>query len=237
MLMQRIRRFRELRLRHALFFMLLPALFQACDSGRELEPPTARGEVYFPLEIGMTWEYSVDSIVFDDFRKQIDTHYYQIQLKILDSIDENGRWAHLTRRSIREGQTEQWRFLENGYLYRDNEHAMEKRQNRMEVKLGFPLALYKSWDGNLFNSEDEQLFEILWLHDPYSVKGIEYESTLQVLQRDESNILEKSYAEEVYQKNIGLIQKRIIEKRSDQIGQEIPKGFDCLYTLDKFYQE
>lgn len=127
-----------------------------------------------------------------------------------------------------------WQYLEDLYLYRDDYWAIEKRNNTMEVKLCFPLALYKAWDGNLFNLQEEAQFEILTLHEPLVVDGYAYNSTLEVLRKDVSNALQRSYSSEIYQKGVGLIQRREIEKRSDQIGQEIPRGYELTYTLEEF---
>jgi hypothetical protein len=206
----------------------------SCKKDVDDVAPIDRGVAYFPLKIGDTWVYEVDSISFDNFESQIDTHHYFVQLIVEDSIVRSNNTQFSVLRSIKTDSTGPWTFQSRLTFSRIGNYAQVNEHNETIIKLLFPLQLYAYWDGNLYNSQNEQLFEITDLHVPYNGRHVAVDSSLTVLQKDVMNALQRFYSFEIYGKNMGLLYRKHVEKRSQTIGQEIPKGFDVTYELKSF---
>jgi len=112
--------------------------------------------------------------------------------------------------------------------------VQEKMANKLFVKFIFPVSLFRTWDGNLFNTEAPEWYEYRQVHVPYQSANISADSSVQVVQRERFNALEEIYREEVYARNIGMVYRRTTDKRSTRIGQEIPDGYDCIYYLESY---
>lgn len=197
--------------------------------------PIDRGFEYFPLKIGNTWVYEMDSISFDNFESKIDTHHYFVQLVIEDSIVQTNGSLFTVVRSTKSDSVSPWTFHSRLTFSRIGNYAQVNESNESTIKLLFPLQLYNYWDGNLYNSRNEQRFEITDLHVPYRGRHVAVDSSLTVLQIDVKNSLQRFYSSEIYGKNIGMLYRKHVEKRSQTIGQEIPKGFDLTYELKSFH--
>ena len=71
----------------------------------------------------------------------------------------------------------------------------------------FPIHNQQYWDGNAFNTENKWEYSYDDIHQPYSVGGVSFDSTVTVFQRDELNSIKYEVASEVYAANIGMIYK------------------------------
>ncbi|MBL0341829.1 MAG: hypothetical protein IPP71_13370 [Bacteroidetes bacterium] len=94
----------------------------------------------------------------------------------------------------------------------------EKEENSTYVKLVFPITSSATWNGNLLNNFDPKLYEYQNLHQPLILAGINFDSTLTVLQIDDDNFIETMYEIEKYATGVGMIYKEqiFIEKDNTQ---------------------
>ncbi len=216
-------------------FLLITCLLWSNCRKDELETVNLnRGHDYFPIEIGFSWTYQVDSIVFNKFNERIDTLHYNVKFVAEDSIQDSIGSAIKMVKYIQQDTSFPWSFDSELVIQRDDNVLRVKQNNETITKLIFPLDLYKYWDGNILNSGEEELFEVVTLHEPFVGLNIQTDSSLRVIHRDRINALERFYGEEVYANKLGLIYKREIDKRSTSIGQQIPNGFDYSYQLISF---
>jgi len=213
---------------------LLSLVLTNCRKDLVDNPPQERGSNYYPLGLGHSWTYRVDSISYDNFEKSIDTSTYYVLLRIEDSLLGSMGWGYRTVKYLRRDTTEKWQFDREVFMFRNSEIALYNEQNEPIVKLSFPLTLYNFWDGNLFNSSEEETFEIVDVHSPYLSQTLQTDSSVSVIHRDETNALQRFYGEEIYANGIGMVYKKEIEKLSTSIGQDIPNGFDYTYELIEF---
>ena len=139
----------------------LLAAFSLSEIGcrkNELEPkPNDIGYGYFPLEIGNTWVYQVDSIDYDAFAKTIDTFSFLVKQVVVDSIVDN--------QGVRGSIVELFRTDSlNGTFSFDRRLTKRIAEARAEIidssvrviNLVFPPTLYKFWDANVYNTKQRK---------------------------------------------------------------------------------
>lgn len=199
------------------------------DDGGEANPD--RGEDFYPLKEGIVRIYHVDSIVFNSFNQSIDTFRYQVRYRVGDTIGEREWLTYLMIRDIRSDSFHQWAFDAEQEVSVDDQFILERVNNEAFVKLTFPVKEFKTWDGNLYNSMDPETYSYEYVDTEFNGKYISSTSALKVLLRERLNELEEIKAEEVYARDLGLLYRNVTDKRSDQIGQEIPDGYECIYHL------
>ena len=100
-------------------------------------------------------------------------------------------------------------------------------ENISFIKLWFPLASGKRWNGNMANSRERENYTIIWLDAPYS----SYQQTCKVEQFKEKNLVEEITREEVFARNVGLV-----FKVSDSLNTQVKgtRGYRLRYILQTF---
>ncbi|HET6992688.1 MAG TPA: hypothetical protein VFJ43_15245, partial [Bacteroidia bacterium] len=58
--------------------------------------------------------------------------------------------------------------------------------------------------------------------EPYMVNNVNFDSTLTVVQKDEENLLNRRYYVEHYARNVGMIEKNVIDVFDDSLVIGIP---------------
>ena len=184
------------------------------------------GYEYFPTELGNYIEYKVDSIWQDDPVGSIgyaEAHYFLRDVNESNFIDEENRNAVRVERYTRQRPLADWRIKDVWHRVRPAKVAEQNEENVVFVKHNFPVKEGKIWDGNSRNTL-QTLQEIyrqnsipeVWdyeyknVHEPYSVNGLTFDSTVTVLQMDRPAIFGLNvFAQEVYAKDIGLVHKQL----------------------------
>jgi len=201
------------------------------DNGTGL--PIDRGEDYYPVSEGRIAEYKVDSIVFNSFLESVDTFQYYVQLRMAGEVPDRNTPTNLVIKSIRTDTSQSWHFHSEQEVSRSADNIIELIANSKVIKLSFPVSDSEAWDANIYNSEDAQIYTYQEIDEPFSGEYISSDSTLRVDQGSRINELEEIYGEEVYARDIGLLYRIQVDKRSDQIGQQVPDGYECIYHLIK----
>ncbi len=166
---------------------------------------------YFPVDIGHTWIYDVDSIGYDDNTGTtvIDSsNHYQYKETITENfIDAEGKPAQKLARYYRRSDTNDWVSANTSIwvVSRDNLRAEKVQENVRFVKLVFPLSANSLWDGNMFNNLGRNNYFVDYYDQPATVNGIYYDKTLKVRRDSSVNAIEEIRQFEIYARNIGLI--------------------------------
>jgi hypothetical protein len=206
-------------------------LLSACGKEKiELTSPALSD--YYPLQVGKYIIYRLDSTVPAPFGTSLITRSYRAK-DIIDAeiTDGQGRKAYRIFRSITDTngvapyrQIATYRATPNGtgwVEYSDN--------NLTFMKLRFPIRQGMEWKGNSFfidplsSSADPKLqFYANWTYQydsigaSYTLFGKTYDSTVKVMQRDETipdgpfngtSYQQRNYSVERYAKGIGLVYK------------------------------
>lgn len=192
---------------------------------------------YMPLETGKYIVYRLDSLVFTNFGRDVETHRYQIKHEIEAEITDNlGRQAYRVFTYIRDSAgTQSW--TANGSYFvtpLDKKIEVLTEDNFRIVKMHLPIASGFSWRGNLYlstdpyeslnpyNSYDNGMKDWDFLYDggieaSVSINDQTYTDVLTVEQRNDSTnaLIEDPLgygslirSVEKYSKNIGLVYRK-----------------------------
>ncbi len=219
-----------LKYRFLYLFILTVTLFYSSCKEEILDPPFL-GYEYFPNEAGIWVEYQVDSIRYDD-QFGHDTFNFELRETIESKfVDNEGRDAQRIERYKRGDSTANWQIKDVWYANLTSTTAEKVEENVRFVKLNFPLKLDRPWDGNIYNTLDEQEYEIIELNEPYSINGMNFDSTVTVLHIEFITLVSEDYSIEVYAKGVGLIHKKFISTVLDQNTGLIKTGIEFEYII------
>ncbi len=221
-------------MRNIFIYTLLAILFaSACKKKKDVAIPDM-GYAYFPLETGRYTIYRVDSFFYDDFYVpvKIDTFYFLVKEWTEAQLEDNaGKKSFRVVRSIKKTDTTDWAVMEAVLQQADKSRGERVENNQRYIKLSFPPAQNKKWDGNAYNPFPVQYYKYTRVHKPYELPGgLSFDSTLTVLLLDEENLIEKYFTEEVYAHGVGLIYKKNSALQTNVNGT-IKSGFDVTYNL------
>lgn len=210
------------------------ALLTACNRNTPdstVEP--SLGKEYYPIKVGSTWEYLVDSISYDDnsSTQAIDTFAYQYKEQVGDKFtDDLGNETYLINRWFRADDSANWQQVRN-FTTRLIDNKVERVEEDVRlVKLLFPLRARNSWNGNMFNNRDYQLFKLTQFKVPFMLNGATYNSVLV----EESNVV--NFIEEItrharYAEGIGMVYLQYDSLNTQSTGT---KGFRYKLTLKNY---
>lgn len=196
---------------YPLLFLAL-VLVQSCGDDDDPTVPTiVYGYDYYPDSLGLTRIYDVDSLVLRENSSRTDTFNYQIKVVYKeDYTDNEGERNVKVERYYRPNDTTDWTFDKVYITKRTKTEAQEFYNNVRELKLAFPVRVGSMWDGNRYNNNDEQVYEITKLEEtakPFIVPT----DVITILQKDEKNFIEKKYDLEKYARGVGMIFKEHID--------------------------
>jgi hypothetical protein len=203
--------------------------FMACK--KEVTPPSdvELGREYFPITQGHFIEYEVDSIVYNDFTKTVDTTHSEFRDEIGEEfLDNENRKSYLVKRSVRKFTSNPWqeRLV---YYFTPTQSSIEVVDDNLRfIKLVFPIKENTRWYGNAylstqFNPDLQWLNNKNWYYKyqdlsiPYFNSILNFDSTASILQVNEYTgdstnadaYSDRTYAKEVYAKGIGLVYRNI----------------------------
>lgn len=237
----------------SLFFAV--AVLFGCKKGTE--DPIAFGYEYFPVDSGRYAQFKVDSINWNDFTNPstVDSFLFDIR-EVNDSIftDNTGRDATTLLRFRRDSANGSWYIKDVWYMNRNDERAEKVEENERFVKLVFPIAEGKAWNGNVYNTIGNWEYKLTNVGKPFTTNGFTFNETVTVIQTGINDIpdgmteplLHKELGKEVYAKGVGLVYKeltilegRIIPNVTQQppFDQRIKSGFKMTMTLTDYYPQ
>lgn len=168
---------------------------------------------YFPLQVGRSIVYDVDSIHFNDVTMTSDTTHFQLKEEIGSSFaDSTGGTTFIIKRYRRASDTLNWYETEEWNATVNKSRAEKTENNLRFVKMIFPVANDVKWNGNQYIDTSNGLAMYAGWEYRYSevntgkiMNGLAYDSTATVTELDNENLIEKDFEQEVYAKNYGLI--------------------------------
>ncbi len=219
-----------MRYRLSLLAIVIVSLFSCSKTTEEFvtEPLSD----YLPLQPGKYITYRIDSLVFTNFQRDIETHSYQVK-HVVDTIvsDALGQPSYRIYRFIRDSAgTQNW--VSNGsYYITPLADQIEVVENNLRfVKLHAPIKEGNSWRGNMYLSTDPysslgytfandnsmksweytyDSFEPTFSYngqnytDVYTIEHVDEAQNVPIV--DPQNIAFKTRSFEKYSKNIGLV--------------------------------
>jgi hypothetical protein len=234
------------------FFLLLVYACKKDESLTELD----FGYDYQPLEVGYWLEYEVDSIFFDDFNARIDTfHFYRREFFESEFLDLNQETNLRVEQYLKMNAEDAWEIAHVGSYKKTVINLQKMEFDLRYIKLVFPPALGKQWQGHLYiNVGNQPSLEFLdrdrydWeytytkVHEPLSVGAFSFAECLEVQQIDQENLFEKKYSKEIYARNVGMVSKEMMILETQAPPSDVSfieraqKGFIVRYTIVNYKQ-
>ncbi|WP_373513566.1 hypothetical protein [Persicitalea sp.] len=189
-------------IRKTLLFAIFLA-FAACE--RESTLLLDPGYDYFPLETGQFREYEVTETRYA-LAQPAQTITYHIRETVGQPYtDASDQTVYPIERSTRQGNA--WRVDSVGAAWRTTERAFRTENGLTVVKIQFPVKDGLRWNGNLYNTLGEQIFEMKNVDKPLTLGSFTFDQTLTVVQQNDSTLLSLRKNQETYARDIGLIKR------------------------------
>lgn len=210
-----------IKLLNTLILLLLLVTFSGCKKANDNY--AAVDYSYFPLKLKRWIIYNVMYIDINENFGRHDTSRYQLK-EIIDTVflDNSNRTNYRVERYTRPGSGYSWEIKDVWFECIADNSAQKVEENIRYVKIRFPVELNKTWNGNIFNTLDEQDYKITSLDTQDTIIQNAFNEVMTVTQEDKLNAIEKYYSIEKYAKNIGLVSKQIIDISSAYTSSTIP---------------
>lgn len=193
-------------------FLLTAILLTTSACNKDDETTTGSspiaGLAYFPVDSGIVRFYDVDSIYWDEFTGLNDTVSYELKEVIAGNfIDNQGRPAQRIER-FKKDSTGTWVIYRVWSMVRTNFRAEVSEENIRYIKTVFPTIAATTWNGNAYNSNDEQTYEITAVDVPANSNGLSFSKTMNVLEENEpANFIYDHQQLEKYAEGVGAYYK------------------------------
>jgi hypothetical protein len=189
------------------------------------------GYNYYPYQTkGSKWIYKVDSLVFDDNTgsTQIDTFNYEYMEEVGDTFyDDAGIIGYRINRYYKFADSLPWVQVDAAVSQQNELRAERVDANIRTVKLVFPIAEGKRWNGNMFNALDPLTYRIQWYEQPFDI----FPKTIYIQHISENNFIDTINRYEVYGRNIGLVYFFSDSINTQETGS---RGFRYSYRLHTY---
>ena len=196
---------------HTIYFALLFLVVSCGDNIVETPENINYGYQYFPVEVGYTWEYQIDSVlVFQGGDANIITSSF-VQEKVTQLLSDDGNEkVYRLERSHKSKIDGSYALLDIWQITLDAEKATKTEENLKFIKLVFPALTNKKWDGNAFFDSDKE-FSVaannVTIYQDWNYKieatglsqtfnDIEYNDVLHVSHIDEESLINKRFSDE-----------------------------------------
>jgi len=212
-------------------------------SCKKTETYTDEGKNYFPLTAGKQVVYDVDSIYYNDFTCTVDSFFHQMRWTVGDTFrDATNRLAYYINVDIRDNDSDVWK-IHRVYAAIPTPSSLELTENNLNyIKLIFPVTENTTWKGNSKISTSTEPYQYLFDWDyTYENAGLpfdngiqSFDNTVTVAEHDEilndpdtqpGDYATKTFAKEVYAKDVGLIYREMTNWIYDATGSHCRSGF------------
>lgn len=191
-------------------FLLAPFAFlfllTACKK-EEAADPVDLGYDYFPTKVGSWIEYQVDSMWRDDPLGIWDSVSYPLLERIHENYtDPEGRPSQRVLRYVRDVQ-DNWVVRDVWTRTLTTAAAEMTEENKRRLKLSFPVRNARTWDINVYNTDDDLTVAFREVDQPLQLGNLAFESTVLVKNTVPPNFIDKRNFEERYARGVGMVSK------------------------------
>ena len=235
-------------------FLLLLLIFSGCKKNEYYDNYLKDySEIYAAIKKNRYVEYKVDSFEYRyNYPTQfIDTHSYYIKELIADTFRDNaGRLNARIEIYKKYNLTDAYQIDRVWYAYRSKTSYERIEDDIRYVKLIFPPAVGRTWNGNQyvpFSDVDGQRYDYLkdWSYQytsfdvPMDVTTLHFDFTATVEEVNDENLIDKKLSVVTYAKDVGIIKKEfwLINKQDPASPWSAPNkanGVKILYNAIAF---
>ncbi|MGB0850600.1 MAG: hypothetical protein ACPGTP_05105 [Bacteroidia bacterium] len=164
---------------------------------------------YHPMSIGNTWIYEMDSIVFrGDNSSDPDTFSYLKKIEVESTLNSDSfGTSYKLISSTKKDSMSQWIYQNTYTVSNSPTEVLVSISDIRQLILSFPISLASEWDANLYNTKESLDCYYEFVHKPYTLDSITYDSTSTVYGDGGTFVTQSKFVRETYAANIGLIEK------------------------------
>jgi hypothetical protein len=183
--------------------LLLPLISCKKDSDDDI----IYGYEYFPVDSGHYVIYDVVDIFHDELLLQHDTAVYQIKELIgEEDVDLEGESYKKFYRYFRLSDTLDWQLKDVWALKQTSNSIQLVEENKRKIKMAFSISYDQYWNCNAYNNDEPEQCYYQDIYEPYSLEGIDYDSSVIVVQQNFDSYIEHIKKYEVYAPRIGRVE-------------------------------
>ena len=215
-------------------FSLVSLLLLFCYSCKKDKnfPPVDLGYAYIPVNTGRWIIYKVDSMARDNFTKKNIFYHYQLKEYIESTYnDHQGRPTQRIERYKKTSDSTDWQICDVWFSNKTTQTYEKVEENIRFIKLAFPVLQGNRWNGNAFNEYPEQDYQYKNANTHFAINGMYFDSTLTVLQQQDTTLISCNYAYEMFAKNVGMIAKRSYTLNLKSVYGDTSQYIDYTYTI------
>lgn len=216
-----------------LLWLIVPfCLLFACEKNTLAPIDQDKGENYIPMDSGLSFVFRVDSIVYNSFNEDPlgDTFSYWTKYLIVENLNLNSEEEiRRVERLISQDSGKTWLYDKNFILSRNSVRAISYESGDPVVEMSFPIALFKRWNGNMFNTKNSQEYIYENVNVSLDVDTANYSQVVQVVRKDVRNQIRIDYNTAYYAPGKGMIQQEIEDITYKDLGQTKADGYRVKY--------
>ncbi len=210
--------------KHIFSFLLLTLLITSCKKKQEEEILVDLGQDYFPVKVGNYIVYDVDSVAYSLLLHDTIISKYRIKEEIDTLFEDNS--GRQTIRLVRYKKNfsatipydqMSWKVQDVWMANKTNTTAEVVEENVRFIKLIFPVANAKTWNGNAQNTQPEWKYKYENTDAPLTINKLNFDKTVKVTQRFSSSLIHYQSYVEKYARGVGMIYKEKIDVKSNTI--------------------
>lgn len=180
------------------------------------------GYDYYPLAVGRSWTYEVDSILYREGRGEVvaDSTRTLVREVVTDSLPDNtGQVLYTIERYERRRTEDPWTIRAVWTASRSGQQAFRTEDNLRFIKLVFPVRAGREWNGNAYlpvgltfplGSRQVEVFKewrssLSEVGRPAKVGDLRFDDVATVELADFETAIELRRAVEQYARGVGLV--------------------------------
>jgi hypothetical protein len=185
--------------------LLITFFLFACDNiNSNLPPPQDGGKFFYP-NIGQSVVYDVEDTQYELTGKFI-IKTYQLKESIASTFkDLDGKEALRIERYRRENDSQKWTIDSIFIAKKEIDKALKTENNVTYVKISFPIKEGLKWNGNAYNSFENDVYELKKVNQRFQTNVQRFDNTFSVIQQNDSTLVDLKRRIEVYAEGIGMI--------------------------------
>lgn len=180
--------------------------FSHCRKNRYEATPKDIGKSYFPIDIGVTWIYKADSVIygFTGVKEGGDTSSFYIKELVTFKIKDSLKTTYTVSR-YQSKDTLNWSFVKNHFYEVENWRIHHKENNLITTPLVFPVARYYYWNGNELNNMGPKEYEYSIADFEFKLNDLTFPRSLKVKIDSIDNLRERKINHLIFGKDIGPV--------------------------------